>query len=138
MLLYDKHHLVIPARMQSRVVQWYHHYLMHPCHPRLDDTIATCMYWHSLRADVRRHVMKCATCQYGKKRKVQYGHLPPKISEVKPWNSVCVDLIRPYTLKHKKKTAMDFMCLTMIDPATAWFEIVELPLASVTYEQDGT
>ena len=29
------------------------------------------------------------------------------------------------------------MCLTMIDPETAWFEIVELPIASVTTEREG-
>ena len=37
-----------------------------------------------------------------------------------------MDLIGPYTLKGKDKTEIDFMCLTMIDPATSWLEIVEL------------
>ena len=32
---------------------------------------------------------------------------------------------------------MDFMCLTMIDPATSWFELVELPNKSVTYVRKG-
>ncbi len=36
-----------------------------------------------------------------------------------------MDLIGPYTLKDKDKTQIDFMCVTMIDPATSWFEIVE-------------
>ncbi len=40
---------------------------------------------------------------------------------------LCVDLIGPYTLKGKDGSSIDFMCLTMIDPATSWFEIVELP-----------
>jgi hypothetical protein len=40
-----------------------------------------------------------------------------------------VDLIGPYTLKGKDKTVIDFMCITMIDPATIWFEIVELPIS---------
>ncbi len=39
----------------------------------------------------------------------------------------CVDLIVPYTLKGKDGSSIDFMCLTMIDPATSWFKIVELP-----------
>jgi hypothetical protein len=39
-----------------------------------------------------------------------------------------VDLIGPYTIKGKDGTVIDFMCLTMIDPATSWFEIVELPV----------
>ncbi len=40
---------------------------------------------------------------------------------------LCVDLIGPYTLKGKESSSVDFMCLTMIDPATSWFKIVELP-----------
>ena len=40
-----------------------------------------------------------------------------------------MDLIGPYTLKGKDKTQIDFMCVTMIDPATSWFEIVELPIS---------
>ena len=39
-----------------------------------------------------------------------------------------MDLIGPYTLKDKDKTEIDFMCLTIIDPATSWLEIVELPV----------
>ena len=39
---------------------------------------------------------------------------------------MCVDLIGPYTLKGKDGTEINFMCLTMIDPASSWFEIVEL------------
>jgi hypothetical protein len=38
-----------------------------------------------------------------------------------------VDLIGPYTLKGKDGSRIDLMCLTMIKPATSWFEIVELP-----------
>jgi hypothetical protein len=41
-----------------------------------------------------------------------------------------VDLIRPYTLKGKDETEIDFMCLTMIDPASSWFEVVELPVTT--------
>ena len=37
-----------------------------------------------------------------------------------------MDLIGPYTLKGKDRTEIDFMCLPMIDPASSWFEIVEL------------
>jgi hypothetical protein len=39
-----------------------------------------------------------------------------------------VDLIGPYTLKAKEKTQIDFMCVTIINPATSWFEIAELPV----------
>ena len=39
-----------------------------------------------------------------------------------------MDLIGPYTIKGKDGSELDFMCLTMIDPATSWFAIVELPI----------
>ena len=37
-----------------------------------------------------------------------------------------MDLIGPYTQRGKDGTEIDFMCLTMIDPASRRFEIVEL------------
>ncbi len=49
-----------------------------------------------------------------------------------PWEALCVKLIGPYTLHGKDGTEIDFMCLTMIDPASSWFEIVELPVAVYT------
>eukprot|EP00804_Cyclotella_cryptica_P006461 CCRYP_018051-RA/>CCRYP_018051-RA protein AED:0.41 eAED:0.47 QI:0/0/0/1/0/0/2/0/90 len=44
-----------------------------------------------------------------------------------PWEALCVDLIGPYTPKGRDRTIFDFICLTMIDPATSWFKIIELP-----------
>ncbi len=32
-----------------------------------------------------------------------------------------------HALNGKDGSSIDFMCLTMIDPATSWFKIVELP-----------
>jgi hypothetical protein len=56
------------------------------------------------------------------------GHLPSKIVISTPWEALCVNRIGPYTLKGKSSSAIDFMALTMINPASSWFEIVELPL----------
>jgi hypothetical protein len=53
--------------------------------------------------------------------------VPSKLVITTPWQKLCVDLIGPYTLKVKDGTSIDFMCLTIINPATSWFEIVELP-----------
>ena len=44
-------------------------------------------------------------------------------------------MCRPYwpnTLKGKDRSQIDFVCLTMIDPASSWFEIVELPVVEET------
>jgi hypothetical protein len=62
-----------------------------------------------------------------KKCTQKYGHLPPKIVISTPWKALCVDLVGPYTLKGKDSSSIDFMALTMIDPASSWFEVVELP-----------
>ena len=45
--------------------------------------------------------------------------------------TVQVDLIGPYTIKGRNRAVLDFMCMTMIDPATGWFEVVELPTTKV-------
>jgi hypothetical protein len=70
----------------------------------------------------------CKACQVNKKRKLKYGHLPPKTVITTPWRTLCVNLVGPYTLKGKDGSVIDFMALTMIEPASSWFKIVELPL----------
>ena len=123
--------LVIPKKLQHRAVAWYHHYLQHPGSTRLEETLRSAMYWKGMRRSVRAHVKKCHKCQVNKRRKHKYGKLPTKLVVTKPWDTLCVDLIGPYTLKGKDGTIIDFMCVTMIDPATSWFEIVELPVSQL-------
>ena len=123
--------LVIPNKLQDRAVGWYHHYLQHPGTTRLEETLRSAMYWKGMRRSVRAHVKKCHKCQVNKRKKHKYGKVPTKLAVTKPWNTLCVDLIGPYTLKGKDGTQIDFMCVTMIDPATSWFEIVELPVSQL-------
>ncbi len=54
-----------------------------------------------------------------------------------PWRALCVDLVGLYTLKGKDSSSIDFMCLTMINLATSWFEIVELPTVRVMVPKEG-
>ena len=54
-----------------------------------------------------------------------------------PWHTLCVDLIGPSTLKCRDGTVIDFMCLTMIDPTTGWFEIVEFPVIENPLNKKG-
>jgi hypothetical protein len=65
-------------------------------------------------AKKKRHSQKCC-------------HVPPKLVIMTPRRALCVDLIRQYTLKGKDNTSFNFMYITMIDPATRWFKIIELP-----------
>ncbi len=61
-----------------------------------------------------------------------FDKLPVKIAEMVTWRCVCKNPIGTYTLNTKDGSVLDFMCLIMIDPATGWFEIVELPNAAIT------
>jgi hypothetical protein len=48
---------------------------------------------------------------------------------------VCVDLVGPFTIRTPAKTR-SLLALTMIDPATGWFEIVETTNKLATSIQD--
>jgi hypothetical protein len=48
---------------------------------------------------------------------------------------VCVDLVVPFTIRTPSKT-YSLLALTMIDPATGWFEIVEATNKPATSIQD--
>jgi hypothetical protein len=76
---------------------------------------------------IRRYIKTCQSCQVNKRHSQKYGHLPLKLVIMNPWKVLCVNLIGPYTLKGKDSSSIDFMYLTMINPATSWFKIVELP-----------
>ena len=41
-----------------------------------------------------------------------------------------MDLVGPYTIQGLAGSKTDFMTLFMINPASSWFEIIELPLVS--------
>ncbi len=80
---------------------------------------------------VQSYVKKCHSCQVNKRKTSKYGKLPAKIAITNPWEALCVDLIGPYTLKGKCRTQIDFMCITMIDPATSLFKIAKLPVSQL-------
>ncbi len=126
-MLYKNDKLIIPASLQHRALSWYHHYLQHPGHSRLEEIMRFVMYWKGMCNTIRSYVKSCRSCLINKRHNQKYGHVPPKLVITTPWRALCVDLIGPYTLKGKDGSSIDFMCLTMIYPATSWFEIVELP-----------
>ncbi len=95
------------------------------------------MYWKSMRNTIRRYAKSCRSFQVNKRQSLKYGHVPPKLVITTPWKALCVDLVGPYTLNGKDRSSIDFMRLTMIDPATSWFEIMELPTVRVTVPKGG-
>ena len=125
LVLHDK--IVIPKALQHRVVQWYHTTLCHPGETRTEMTIRQHFTWKNLREDIRKICGQCPTCQLTKRHSKKYGKLPPKEPEEIPWDILCVDLIGPYTMVKKGRKKLTLWCVTMIDPATGWFEIAEVP-----------
>ena len=70
------------------------------------------------------------------KDKTIYGSLPPKnIAELKPWYTVHLDLIGPYSKSIRQqhpggaiiKNNFSLAFMTMIDPYMGWFEIFKVP-----------
>jgi hypothetical protein len=60
--------LVIPKPHKVRAVQWYHHYLQHPGHTCLEETMNTAMYWKGMRTTIRSLTKSCRSCQINKRR----------------------------------------------------------------------
>ncbi len=111
--------LMIPTSLRHRAVSGYHHYLQHPGHSCLEETMRSVMYWKGMRTTIRKY---SRSCQVNKRHSKNYGHLPPNLVIMTPWKALCEDLIGPYTLKGKDGLSIDFMCLTMLDPTTSWFK----------------
>ena len=128
--------IYIPRTLRDRTLDWFHHYLNHPGGDRLGNTIAQTCYWNGLMNAAKKYVKRCKTCNEFKLKGKKYGHLPPKIlGEMKRLDTVHVDLIGPYsvTINQRqpngamRKKEVQLTCMTMIDPATGWFEIAEVP-----------
>ena len=85
--------------------------------------------WKGMRDVIQQVCKTCMTCKRNKKRKPKWGLLEPKVPETIPWHTLCIDLIGPYPFgtKKDKSDEVKLHCLTMIDPATGWFEIVDIP-----------
>jgi hypothetical protein len=44
--------IIIPASLRCRAVSWYHHYLQHPGHSFLEETMRSLMYWKGMRTTI--------------------------------------------------------------------------------------
>jgi hypothetical protein len=85
--------VMIPTSLQQRAVSWYRHYLPHPGHSRLKETMRSVMYWKGMHTTIRKYVKSCKSCQVHKRHSQKYGHLPPKLVITTPWKALCVDLL---------------------------------------------
>jgi hypothetical protein len=76
-----------------------------------------------MRDQIKKYLQACPIYQRNKRKVKKYGHLPPNKAEATPWDKMCIDLIGPYTIRRKGNNDLICKCVTMIDPATGWFEI---------------
>ena len=92
----------------------------------MEITVGQHYYWIGMRRTIQSVCHACNICKQCKAKNKKFGHLPPKPTpEIIPWHTLCVDLIGLYKFGKGKHQAV-LHALTMIDPATGWFEIVEI------------
>jgi hypothetical protein len=119
--------IVVPTSLRRKRVNWYHNQLCHPGINRTEQTIRQQFTWPRLSKHVQEACSRYDTCQLTKKAKKKYGKLPAKEAEIEPWDVLCVDLIGPYNIERKGKKTLILHAVTMIDPATGWFEVKQIP-----------
>ena len=125
--------IVIPTLLRVPAVRWYHDFLLHTGETRMELTMGQHYYWPKMRETIQAFCKRCAMCRKTKKKQTKRGLLPPKANvETIPWHTLCIDLIGPYSFGHKENQ-VELWCMTMIDPATGWFEIVEIPTKRADY-----
>ncbi len=67
--------VMILTSLWHRAVSWYHHYLQHPGHSRLEETMRSVMYWKGMRTIIQKYIKYCRSCQVNKRHSQKYGHL---------------------------------------------------------------
>jgi hypothetical protein len=130
----DKEHKLIchngkiasPPSSQQKTTDWCHEILCHPGTTKTEATIRQHFDWKGLRTMVIDTCKKCQLCQKAKLTNQKYGKLPAKLAEENPWDTLCGNLIGPCKIERKSKKNLKLWCLTMIDPATGWFEMEQI------------
>ena len=120
--------IYIPVDLREHIVQWYHTYLLHPGMNRTYFNMHQHFYWPKMESTIRSLLKYCHVCQMSKISNRNYGKLKIKedIDDC-PWETLCVDLIGPYKVTKNVPKEITLLACTMIDPATGWFEIAQLP-----------
>jgi len=128
-LITKNNKIYIPKHLQHKCAKWCHLTLMHPGEQRLELTIAQHHTWIRLKSTCTRACKRCENCAVSKKHDQKISLLPPKPNpEIIPWHTLCADLVGPYKFGDPKKpeTHIELHCVTMMDPATGFFETAEM------------
>ena len=62
-LIICKNNILIPSKLQSYLLHWYHTYLLHPGMDRTEAIIRQQLYWPDLIDAVLMELINCDTCQ---------------------------------------------------------------------------
>ena len=90
-----------------------------------ETTISQHYCWPKLRDDMRTHTNFFSKCQNKNKQSLKYGILLAKESVKIPWSRLFVYIIIPYKIRIEcRDDPLILKYLTMVDPATGWFEII--------------
>jgi len=121
--------ICVPEASQQKCAEWCHLTLMHPGEKRLELTTAQHCTWIGPSTACVSACKRCENCAVSKKRDKKHGLLPPESTpEIIPWNTLCADLVGPckFGNEQKPKTHVEFHCMSMIDPATGFFDTVDV------------
>ncbi len=116
-----------PSISMDGAISWYHHYLQHPSHSHLKKTMRSVIYWKGIHNIIWSWDKSCKSYQKHETQPKVWSFTKTKLVMTTPLSTLHVDFISQYTLKGKDKTSFKFMCLTMFDPTTSWFNIIQLP-----------
>ena len=130
-LIFRNRKICLPAALQKKFVDLYHLMLYRPRETQTEHTLHQNFDWKGLHTTVHDVCKKFPTCQRPKTTNQKYGKLPPKQADTNPCDTLCVDLIGPYKIPRKGKNPLKLWCLTMIDSATGWFNLAQIPIKRV-------
>ena len=101
--------------------------LCNPGETQTEHTLRQHFDWKGLPTTVHGMCKKFPKYQRAKTTNQKYGKLPPKQAETNPWDTLYVDLIGPYNIPRKGKIPIKLWCLILINPATGWFNMAQIP-----------
>lgn len=117
--------IVVPASLTRRLMEYYHHTLVHPGVHRLYNTLRQHYTWPKMLPQIRAYLKHCRACQIGKRGVRGMGKIPIKDVETEPWKDVALDLSGPWKATVDNKIVI-FHTFTIIDVFTGWVEIIPI------------
>ena len=125
----ENNEIHVPKHLEHKCAEWCHLTLMHPSKQKLELTTAQRCKWIGLRDMCVCACKRCENCATSKKRDTKCCLLPPEpTQEIILWCTLCVELVGPHKSSNPEKpeTHIELHCMTMVDPATGFFETVEI------------